>query len=183
YLCTFYYFNPPRSSLLDNYIVLLCLLYCVSGIAYALAIYLESGFAQLWSVLLPVVLTLVSTQDDDKGTILPLLKRLAYPSWALEAFVLANAERLTCFCMDIVPPRLANVLAYLIPISKGSTVKSVISRIVIVASTYYIWQERNARLLTNKSQSSTRLFEINGRSQVGVWFEMGSCMIRDVSTS
>ncbi|PWA90269.1 pleiotropic drug resistance protein PDR/CDR [Artemisia annua] len=93
YLCTFYYFNPPRSSLFDNYIVLLCLLYCVSGIAYALAIYLEPGSAQLWSVLLPVVLTLVSTQDDDKGSILPLLKRLAYPSWALEAFVLANAER------------------------------------------------------------------------------------------
>ncbi|GKC27865.1 ABC transporter G family member 28-like protein [Tanacetum coccineum] len=77
-----------------NYIVLLCLLYCVSGIAYALAIYLGNRVARAgWSVLLPVVLTLVSTQDDDKGTILPLLKRLAYPSWALEAFVLANAER------------------------------------------------------------------------------------------
>nr|XP_043624309.1 ABC transporter G family member 28-like [Erigeron canadensis] len=93
YLCTFYYFNPPRSSVFDNYIVLLCLLYCVSGFAYALAIYLEPGSAQLWSVLLPVVLTLISTQDGEKGTILALLKRLSYPSWALEAFLLANAER------------------------------------------------------------------------------------------
>ncbi|XP_071711737.1 ABC transporter G family member 28-like [Rutidosis leptorrhynchoides] len=93
YLCTFYYFNPPRSSVFDNYIILLCLLYCVSGFAYALAIYLEPGSAQLWSVLLPVVLTLISTQDGDKGSILPLLKRLSYPSWALEAFLLANAER------------------------------------------------------------------------------------------
>ncbi|KAL8197892.1 hypothetical protein R6Q57_030128, partial [Mikania cordata] len=93
YLCTFYYFNPPRSSLLDNYVILLCLLYCVSGFAYALAIYLDAGAAQLWSVLLPVVLTLISTQNDDKGTIIPFLKKLSYPSWALEAFVLANAER------------------------------------------------------------------------------------------
>ncbi|KAM0013873.1 putative ABC transporter, AAA+ ATPase domain, P-loop containing nucleoside triphosphate hydrolase [Helianthus debilis subsp. tardiflorus] len=93
YLCTFYYFNPPRSSLLDNYVVLLCLLYCVSGFAYALAIYLDAGAAQLWSVLLPVVLTLISTQNDEKGSIIPLLKKLSYPSWALEAFVLANAER------------------------------------------------------------------------------------------
>ncbi|KAK1435134.1 hypothetical protein QVD17_00894 [Tagetes erecta] len=93
YLCTFYYFNPPRSSLLDNYVILLCLLYCVSGFAYALAIYLDPGAAQLWSVLLPVVLTLISTQNDDKGTIIPFLKKLSYPSWALEAFVLANAER------------------------------------------------------------------------------------------
>ncbi|KAI3823263.1 hypothetical protein L1987_04696 [Smallanthus sonchifolius] len=92
YLCTFYYFNPPRSSLLDNYVILLCLLYCVSGFAYALAIYLEPGSAQLWSVLLPVVLTLISTQNDE-GSIIPLLKRLSYPSWGLEAFVLANAER------------------------------------------------------------------------------------------
>ncbi|KAK9072608.1 hypothetical protein SSX86_009043 [Deinandra increscens subsp. villosa] len=93
YLCTFYYFNPPRSSLLDNYVILLCLLYCVSGFAYALAIYLDAGAAQLWSVLLPVVLTLISTQNDEKGTIIPFLKKLSYPSWALEAFVLANAER------------------------------------------------------------------------------------------
>ncbi|KAI7724924.1 hypothetical protein M8C21_012702 [Ambrosia artemisiifolia] len=93
YLCTFYYFNPPRSSLLDNYVILLCLLYCVSGFAYALAIYLEAGAAQLWSVLLPVVLTLISSQNDEKGTIIPLLKKLSYPSWALEAFILANAER------------------------------------------------------------------------------------------
>ncbi|XP_024985356.1 ABC transporter G family member 28-like [Cynara cardunculus var. scolymus] len=93
YLCTFYYFNPPRSSILDNYIILLCLLYCVSGFAYALAIYLEPGSAQLWSVLLPVVLTLIASQNEDKGSVVTLLKKVCYPSWALEAFLLANAER------------------------------------------------------------------------------------------
>ncbi|XP_023749515.1 ABC transporter G family member 28 isoform X2 [Lactuca sativa] len=93
YLCTFYYFNPPRSSIVDNYIILLCLLYCVSGFAYALAIYLEAGSAQLWSVLLPVVLTLIATQDNEKGSIIPFIKKFCYPSWALEAFLVANAER------------------------------------------------------------------------------------------
>lgn len=49
YLSMFYFFNNPRSSFLDNYIVLVCLVYCVTGIAYALAIYLEPGPAQLVS--------------------------------------------------------------------------------------------------------------------------------------
>lgn len=47
YMSMFYFFNNPRSSILDNYIVLLCLVYCVTGIAYALAIYFEPGPAQL----------------------------------------------------------------------------------------------------------------------------------------
>lgn len=47
YLSMFYFFNNPRSSILDNYIVLLCLVYCVTGIAYGLAIYFEPGQAQL----------------------------------------------------------------------------------------------------------------------------------------
>lgn len=55
YLSMFYYFNNPRSSLLDNYIVLLCLVYCVTGIAYILAIVFEPGPAQLVSV--PTIMT------------------------------------------------------------------------------------------------------------------------------
>ena len=47
YLSMFYFFNNPRSSFADNYIVLLCLVYCVTGIAYILAIYLEPSPAQL----------------------------------------------------------------------------------------------------------------------------------------
>ena len=49
YLSMFYFFNNPRSSITDNYIVLVCLVYCVTGIAYALAIFLEPGPAQLVS--------------------------------------------------------------------------------------------------------------------------------------
>ncbi|XP_059659443.1 ABC transporter G family member 28 [Cornus florida] len=92
YLSMFYYFNNPRSSFLDNYIVLVCLVYCVTGIAYLFAIYLEPGAAQLWSVLIPVVLTLVAHQKT-KGETMKEIEKVCYPKWAIEAFVIANAER------------------------------------------------------------------------------------------
>ncbi|KAK9279562.1 hypothetical protein L1049_013241 [Liquidambar formosana] len=92
YLSMFYFFNNPRSSFTDNYIVLVCLVYCVTGIAYAFAILLESGPAQLWCVLLPVVLTLIARQQKE-STFMKNLANLCYTKWALEAFVVANAKR------------------------------------------------------------------------------------------
>ncbi|KAK6156349.1 hypothetical protein DH2020_010597 [Rehmannia glutinosa] len=92
YLSMFYFFSNPRSSFLDNYFVLLCLVYCVTGIAYALAIFLEPGPSQLCSVLLPVVLTLLSTQPKD-SKLIKNLSSLCFPSWALEAFIISNAKR------------------------------------------------------------------------------------------
>ncbi|XWS66190.1 hypothetical protein CRYUN_Cryun05aG0178700 [Craigia yunnanensis] len=47
YLSMFFFFTNPRSSFTENYIVLLCLVYCVTGIAYALAIFFQPGPAQL----------------------------------------------------------------------------------------------------------------------------------------
>ncbi|KAL3530541.1 hypothetical protein ACH5RR_009863 [Cinchona calisaya] len=91
YLSMFYFFNNPRSTILDNYVVLVCLVYCVTGIAYSLAIYFEPGPAQLWSVLLPVVLTLIANQEGD--TLLNKVGDFCYPKWALEAFLIANAKR------------------------------------------------------------------------------------------
>ncbi|KAG6604411.1 putative white-brown complex-like protein 30, partial [Cucurbita argyrosperma subsp. sororia] len=92
YLSMFYFFNNPRSSFSDNYIVLVCLVYCVTGMAYAFAIYLQPAPAQLWSVLLPVVLTLIANQEKD-SPVVKYLGNLCYPKWALEGFVIANAER------------------------------------------------------------------------------------------
>nr|QVT92381.1 ABC transporter [Salvia miltiorrhiza] len=91
YLSMFYFFNNPRSTIFDNYMVLLCLVYCVTGIAYVLAIYYEPAPAQLWSVLLPVVLTLIANQDADSFA--SKIGNYCYTKWALEAFLLANAER------------------------------------------------------------------------------------------
>ncbi|KAJ8759142.1 hypothetical protein K2173_004149 [Erythroxylum novogranatense] len=92
YLSMFYFFTNPRSSFADNYTVLLCLVYCVTGIAYVLAIFFEPGSAQLWSVLLPVVLTLIATRPKDNKAV-KYIAYFGYSGWALEAFVIANAER------------------------------------------------------------------------------------------
>ncbi|XP_042047086.1 ABC transporter G family member 28-like [Salvia splendens] len=91
YLSMFYFFNNPRSTIFENYLVLLCLVYCVTGIAYALSIYYEPSPAQLWSVLLPVVLTLVANQGADSFA--SKIGNYCYTKWALEAFLLTNAER------------------------------------------------------------------------------------------
>ncbi|XP_057954658.1 ABC transporter G family member 28-like isoform X3 [Malania oleifera] len=92
YLSMFYFFNNPRSTFTDNYIVLLCLVYCVTGMAYAFAILFEPGPAQLWSVLVPVVLTLVANHNNGNEFVKGLAN-VCYTKWALEAFVIANAER------------------------------------------------------------------------------------------
>ncbi|GAB2285067.1 ABC transporter G member 28 [Dionaea muscipula] len=92
YLSMFYFFNNPRSSFLENYVILACLVYCVTGIGYAFAIFFEPGSAQLWSALLPVVLTLIATQQKERGLV-SKIDDLCYPKWALEAFVIANAQR------------------------------------------------------------------------------------------
>ncbi|MED6212597.1 ABC transporter G member 28 [Stylosanthes scabra] len=94
YLSMFYFFNNPRSSFQANYAVLLCLVYCVTGIAYVLAIFLEPGPAQLWSALLPVVLTLIATYENSENNgFIKFVADLCYARWALEAFVISNAKR------------------------------------------------------------------------------------------
>ncbi|XP_058769011.1 putative white-brown complex homolog protein 30 [Vicia villosa] len=94
YLSMFYFFSNPRSSFGSNYAVLVCLVYCVTGMAYAIAIYFEPAPAQLGSVLLPVVMTLISNQTRE-GLFMKILIKMCYPNWALEAFIIANAERYT----------------------------------------------------------------------------------------
>ncbi|XP_038993647.1 ABC transporter G family member 28-like isoform X1 [Hibiscus syriacus] len=91
YLSMFYFFNNPRSTITDNYFVLLCLVYCVTGISYIFSILFEQGQAQLWSVLLPVVLTLIATQGND-GDVVNFIGDFCYTKWALEAFVVSNAK-------------------------------------------------------------------------------------------
>lgn len=87
YLSMFYFFNNPRSSIWENYVILVALVYCVTGIGYTFAIFFQPGSAQLWSALLPVVLTLIATQQ--KNT---FFADLCYTKWALEGFVMANAQ-------------------------------------------------------------------------------------------
>lgn len=48
-----------------------------------------------WSALLPVVLTLIATQEK----VSKVISNLCYTKWALEAFVIANAQR----CGSLAP--------------------------------------------------------------------------------
>jgi len=89
YLSMFYYFNNPRSTIADNYIVLLALVYSVTGMGYTFAICFNPGSAQLCSAILPVILSLLWTHS----TTPLLLKNLCYTKWALEGFVIVNARR------------------------------------------------------------------------------------------
>jgi len=43
-------------------------------------------------VLVPVVMTLIAKQNRDT-IFMKILVQLCYPKWALEAFIIANAER------------------------------------------------------------------------------------------
>lgn len=45
-----------------------------------------------WSVLTPVVLTLVATQEQ-QSKFVKILGNFCYPKWAMEAFIIANAQR------------------------------------------------------------------------------------------
>ncbi|KAK6926740.1 ABC transporter-like, ATP-binding domain, partial [Dillenia turbinata] len=92
YLSMFYFFNSPRSTFFENYYILACLVYCVTGIAYALISYLPPSQAQLWSVLLPVVMTLVATQKM-QSNLMKYIADMCFTKWALEAFVIVNSAK------------------------------------------------------------------------------------------
>lgn len=51
-----------------------------------------------WSVLLPVVLTLIATSDTvAESPIMSKAANVVYAKWALEAFVISNAKRFVLF--------------------------------------------------------------------------------------
>lgn len=57
-----------------------------------------SLFSLQLSVLLPVVLTLIASQEKE-SILAKYLGNLCYTKWALEAFIIANAERFV-----VIPP-------------------------------------------------------------------------------
>ncbi|GJW28226.1 putative gag-pol polyprotein [Tanacetum coccineum] len=62
--------------------------------------------------------------------------------------------------MDVISPRLINVIAFIILISKGKTIVSILSRIVVAATSYYIWLERNGRLFKKKTSSPDHIVQV-----------------------
>ncbi|GJS91495.1 sodium/hydrogen exchanger 6 [Tanacetum coccineum] len=61
--------------------------------------------------------------------------------------------------MDVISPRLMDVVSFIVPISKAKTVVSILSRIVVSATSYYIWLERNGRLFKKKTTKSRLLLD------------------------
>lgn len=53
-------------------------------------------------MLLPVVMTLIANQKKDT-LFMKILVKLCYPNWALEAFIIANAERSVSISEFIFP--------------------------------------------------------------------------------
>ncbi|GJV38022.1 hypothetical protein Tco_1410499 [Tanacetum coccineum] len=52
-----------------------------------------------------------------------------------------------------------SIITYLLPVAKRRTTRSVISKLVIAASTYYIWQERNRRLFKNTKRTTKQILD------------------------
>ncbi|GKC41151.1 hypothetical protein Tco_1058873, partial [Tanacetum coccineum] len=61
--------------------------------------------------------------------------------------------------MSSVPPCFEDVVDFFILSSKGLFARSIISRIVLSATCYFIWKERNARLFKKKSKSHILIYE------------------------
>nr|GFA25413.1 reverse transcriptase domain, reverse transcriptase zinc-binding domain protein [Tanacetum cinerariifolium] len=62
-------------------------------------------------------------------------------------------------CMDGIPHRLADILAFIIPISKGRSFPSIIARLLLAASAYFLWRERNLRLFQKKKMTVDQLID------------------------
>nr|GEV25139.1 hypothetical protein [Tanacetum cinerariifolium] len=71
-----------------------------------------------------------------------------------EGLVLGSCTYRHVFCAS----RFMDVLAFLIP-SKGSSVSNVISRIVLAATTYCLWNERNSRLFKKKKSTADQIMQ------------------------
>nr|GEW28645.1 hypothetical protein [Tanacetum cinerariifolium] len=62
--------------------------------------------------------------------------------------------------MDTVLARIEDIVSYLQPIAHQRTVLSVIRRLLLVASAYYIWDERNKRVFKHVKRSWTDIRDI-----------------------
>ncbi|GKF25291.1 reverse transcriptase domain, reverse transcriptase zinc-binding domain protein, partial [Tanacetum coccineum] len=62
--------------------------------------------------------------------------------------------------MDSIPPRLIDVTTFITLISKGKMAVSILSRLVLAATSYYIWLERNGRIFKKKTSSSDQIVDV-----------------------
>nr|GEU32489.1 hypothetical protein [Tanacetum cinerariifolium] len=61
--------------------------------------------------------------------------------------------------LSLIQPSLEMILSFIIPMAKRRTSKCVITKLVIAASVYFIWQERNNRLFNNDKRTADQVIE------------------------
>ncbi|GJR61917.1 RNA-directed DNA polymerase, eukaryota, reverse transcriptase zinc-binding domain protein [Tanacetum coccineum] len=57
-------------------------------------------------------------------------------------------------------PILSHIMAIITPIANRKSSRSIIAKLVMAASAYFIWQERNARLFKNSKRSVNQVIEV-----------------------
>nr|GFA30482.1 reverse transcriptase domain, reverse transcriptase zinc-binding domain protein [Tanacetum cinerariifolium] len=62
--------------------------------------------------------------------------------------------------MDSILSRLIDVSMFIIPISTGKTSVSILCRLVLPATSYHIWLERNGRLFKKKTSSPNQIVDV-----------------------
>ncbi|GJV68385.1 sodium/hydrogen exchanger 6 [Tanacetum coccineum] len=62
--------------------------------------------------------------------------------------------------IDSIPPRLIDVSTFINPISKFKKAVNILSRLVLAATSYYIWLERNGRLFKKKTSSPDQIIDV-----------------------
>ncbi|KAJ0926587.1 putative RNA-directed DNA polymerase [Helianthus annuus] len=76
---------------------------------------------------------------------------------AFSSQVWLNVKRLGV--MDHLSDKWENIMDYLISITKSKSAKSIIGRMIVAATAYHIWQERNTRLFSDKKRSVNQVVE------------------------
>lgn len=59
-----------------------------------------------------------------------------------------------------VPRLLEGIMQWLLPIARKNSVNSVLGKLIFAASSYFIWQERNARLFKNIKRTNDQVIGI-----------------------
>ncbi|GKA92513.1 putative RNA-directed DNA polymerase [Tanacetum coccineum] len=63
---------------------------------------------------------------------------------------------------------LDDIVAFLIPVAKMKSIRSVVCKLVFSAACYFLWQERNYRILGPRNQDSRNMNQDNSRRTVNV---------------
>nr|GEZ27835.1 hypothetical protein [Tanacetum cinerariifolium] len=89
-----------------------------------------------------------------------IIKRMLKTQDRLRSWDISNALAANCpVYLSHLPPYFDEILEYIVPMAKRRTSKSVISKLVLAATAYFIWQERNDRLFKGNKRTVSQVNE------------------------